>query len=111
MTPESVHQPAGIDAALTELQEAIRAQYPTASFAVTRGEDPEGTYLYATVDVEDTDAVVDVFIDRLLHFQGEEGLPLYVIPVRPAERIEAMLSQRGQRPSSHAHSLHPVISS
>jgi hypothetical protein len=37
----------------------------------------------ATVDVEDTDAVVDVYIDRLVTLQIEEGLPVYVVPLRP----------------------------
>ncbi len=39
----------------------------------------------------DTDAVVDIFIDRLLDLQVEEQLPLYVIPVRPLERVLAEL--------------------
>jgi len=38
------------------------------------------------VDVEDTDEVVDVFMDRLLEMEIEEGLPVYVIPIRPIER-------------------------
>jgi hypothetical protein len=81
--------------ALTELQGLIQAQYPEASFAVAHGEDPEGIYLKATVDVDDIDAVVDVFMDRLLELQVEDGLPIYVIPLEPMERVLATM--RAQR--------------
>jgi hypothetical protein len=71
-----------MQAALAELQGLIQQAYPTATFAVTPGEDPEGIYVLATVDVDDTDVVVDVYIDRLLTLQIEDGLPLYVVPRR-----------------------------
>jgi hypothetical protein len=87
MSTEYAPQVSRIEVAVNELQEAIRARYPAASFAVEHGDDPEGTYLYATVEADDTDKVIDVFIDRLLELQVDEGLPVYVIPVRPAERI------------------------
>lgn len=80
--------------ALDELQALIRERYPTATFSVYRGEDPEGIYLRAVVDVEDADEVVDVFRDRLLDMQIEEGLPIYVIPLEPVERVlEQMRSE------------------
>ncbi len=75
--------------AVAELQAMIVARYPEATFAVEQGEDPIGTYLTATVDVPDTDAVTDLIIDRLIAMQVEEGLPVYVIPVRPIGRIQA----------------------
>lgn len=68
--------------ALAELRELIRQHYPTATFQITHGDDPEGTYLLAIVDVADPDAVVDVFIERLLEWQIEAELPVYVIPLR-----------------------------
>jgi hypothetical protein len=71
-----------MQAALAELQALIQQAYPTATFAVTPGEDPEGLYVLATVDVDDTDAVVDVYIDRLLTLQIDDGLPIYVVPLR-----------------------------
>ena len=81
--------------ALTELQELIRGRYPNATFQVAPGEDPEGVYLDATVDVVDTDEVMDVVVDRLLAMQVEEGLPVYVIALRPVERVlEAMRSAK-----------------
>lgn len=39
--------------ALVELQELISSRYPGAAFSISDGEDPEGFYLTATVDVED----------------------------------------------------------
>jgi hypothetical protein len=71
-----------MQAALAELQALIQQAYPTATFAMTPGEDPDGLYVLATVDVDDTDAVVDVYIDRLLTLQIEDGLPIYVVPLR-----------------------------
>jgi hypothetical protein len=84
--------------AITELEALIRSRYPDATFSTSPGEDPEGIYVTATVDVADTDEVVDVFIDRLIDLQVEEGLPLYVIPVRPLARITEELNARAARP-------------
>ena len=72
-----------LQAAVEELQRL----YPAATFQVVPGEDPAGTYVVATVDVEDTETVIDVYIDRLLELQIDEGLPVYVIPVRPLARV------------------------
>ena len=93
MITEHAQQSARIAAAMDTLQETIRSHYPAATFSLLQGEDPEGTYLQVTVDVEDTDEVVDIFIDRLLQLQIDEGLPVYVIPVRPLERIMALLQR------------------
>jgi hypothetical protein len=73
------------------MEELILSRYPGATFEVALGDDPEGTYLTATVDVEDTDEVFDVVVERLLEMQVEESIPLYVLPVRPIERIMAEL--------------------
>ncbi len=72
------------------------ARYPEATCAVWQGEDPIGTYITATVDVPDTDAVTALIIDRLISLQVEEELPVYVIPVRPIARIQAAQRQREQ---------------
>jgi hypothetical protein len=76
-----------IQAAVAELQGLIQQHYPTATCEVSPGDDPVGTYLIVTVDVEDTDAVVDVYIDRLLAFQIEEGLAVYVGPSMSPPRV------------------------
>ncbi len=81
---------ARLQGAVDELQHLIRQLDPLATFQVVPGEDPTGTYLLATVDVEDTELVMDVYMERLLTFQIDEGLPLYVLPLR--SRRQAMMS-------------------
>ncbi len=80
--------------ALQEMQDLIRGRYPEATFAVTHGEDPEGVWLNATVDVEDPDEVTDLVIERMLALQLDEELPLFVLPLLPAERVAEMLRAR-----------------
>jgi hypothetical protein len=87
-----------MQAAIAELQDLIRGRYPEATFDARYGEDPEGIYLLATVDVEDRDEVVDVFIDRLVDLHVEEELSLYVLPVRPPERTAAILRTLNRSP-------------
>jgi hypothetical protein len=99
-TPDSPR----LQAAIAELQDLIRHRYPTATFSVDRGEDPAGVYVTVTVDVEDTDDVVDVYIDRLVTLRVEEGLPLHVVPVRPLERVVAQLREE-QRSRDRAFAL------
>ena len=101
-----------VEAALAELQRLIEKRYPDATFVVFHGEDPEGLYLRATVDVEDTDEVMDAVVDRLHELQVEEELPVYVLPVRTPEREAALLEQVSKQkrsaapipPSTHSHS-------
>ncbi len=77
-------------AALEELATTIRQHYPAASFRVSRGEDdPNIVQLIAVVDVEETEAVLDVVMDRMLELQ-EAGSPLFVVTERPRERTIAM---------------------
>jgi len=96
-----------MSAAIAEFQDLIRRHYPEATFDVRLGEDPEGVYLLATVDVEDRDEVVDVFIDRLVDLHVAEQLPLHVLPVRPPARTAAILRDRARSshlPAALAHS-------
>ena len=79
--------------AIEELKDLIQRRYPRATFEVAREDDPDGIYLRATVEVGDIDEVVDVVIDRLLELQVEERLPVYVMPVRPLERVLEQLRQ------------------
>lgn len=80
--------------AIAELQELIRSNFPTTTttttFTVGEAEDPDGIYVRAIVDVDDPDEVTEVFIDRMIDLQVEEGLPIYVVPVRTPERIGAL---------------------
>lgn len=73
--------------ALTDLQARIRERYPSATFQLAAApDDPAAIHLYATVDLEDTDELLDLVIERLLTLQVEEGLPVHVIPLRTPER-------------------------
>jgi hypothetical protein len=80
--------------AIEELKRLITERFPDASFVVEEGFDPEGIYLVTTVDIADTDEVIDVVGDRLVELQVDEGLPLYVTPLRPLDRVIADLRNR-----------------
>jgi hypothetical protein len=83
-----------IKEAIQELKGLITARFPQAAFVVEEGFDPEGIYLVTTVDIADTDEVIDIVGDRLVELQVEEGLPVYVTPLRPIERVVAEIRQR-----------------
>jgi hypothetical protein len=88
-----------IEHALDELRGVIVEKYPSAIFEVSHGvDDPRAVHLTATIDVDDTDEVVDLVIDRMIEMQIEEELPIFVIPVRPVERSwEIYVAQKAER--------------
>jgi hypothetical protein len=92
-----------MEKAVNELQGTIAARFPQASFVVEEGFDPKGIYLVTTVDIADTDEVIDVVGDRLVELQVDEGLPIYVTPLRPIQRVIAELRER-----EHATSPSPL---
>ena len=95
MRPErQVHLTPRMEEAVRELQRLITARFPQAVFVVEEGFDPEGIYLLTTVDITDTDEVIAVVGDRLVELQVDEGLPVYVTPLRPIERVVAQLQER-----------------
>jgi len=76
--------------ALQELAAMISQHYPEASFRVSSGEDdPTIVQLVAVVDIEDTDQVLDVVMERLLELHDEDLL-VFVVTERPIERTLAM---------------------
>jgi hypothetical protein len=83
-----------LEEAVHELQRLITARFPQAAFVVEEGHDPEGIYLVTTVDIADTDEVIAVVGDRLVELQVDEGLPVYVTPLRPLTRVVAQLRER-----------------
>jgi hypothetical protein len=85
-----------MESAVAEIKALILQHFPDAEFEIGLGEDPDGTWMTVTVDIDDTDDVIDVIVGRLLDMQVEEGIPLYVIPVQPTERILAEF--RAQNP-------------
>jgi hypothetical protein len=94
MSIEQTRDDLRLATAIGELQTLVKQRFPTANFQVGEGEDPDGTYLRAIVDVEDTDEVMETVVSRLVTLQVEEHLPLYFIPLRPSERVEGELSAR-----------------
>ena len=87
-----------MEKAVNELKGSICERFPQASFVVEEGFDPKGIYLVTTVDIADTDEVMDVVGDRLVELQVDEGLPIYVTPLRPIQRVVAELREREHTP-------------
>ena len=81
-------------AAVDELQHSIRGAFPGVTFEPYIGEDPDGLYIETVVDIDDTDEVIDLIIDRLVTFQVEDLLPLHIIPVQTPERQAALWEQQ-----------------
>ena len=95
MSPEShVALTPRMEEAVHELKRLITTRFPQAAFVVEEGYDPEGIYLVTTVDIADTDEVIAVVGDRLVELQVDEGLPVYVTPLRPITRVVAQLRER-----------------
>ena len=92
-----------MDKAVNELKGRIAERFPQASFVVEEGFDPKGIFLVTTVDIADTDEVIDLIGDRLVELQVDEGLPIYVTPLRPIQRVIAELRER-----EHATSPSPL---
>ena len=84
-------------AAITQLEAIVSEHYPDATFAVFRGDDPDGLYLRVTLDMDDTDEVFDVVADALYEIQIEQELPVYFVTVPPLERVAEYLSTRSER--------------
>ena len=94
-----IHLTPVMEKAVDELKGSISERFPHASFIVEEGFDPKGIYLVTTVDIADTDEVIDVVGDRLVELQVDEGLPIYVTPLRPIQRVIAELREREQATS------------
>jgi hypothetical protein len=86
-----------IAAAIDELKRRIRERFPESEFEMYVADDPEGIYLQATIDIDDTDEVTDLVIDRLVTLQVEDGLPIHVIPIRTPERQDLLRARLRER--------------
>jgi hypothetical protein len=89
-----IHLTPRMQEAVEELKRLITERFPQAAFVVEEGFDPEGIYLVTTVDIADTDEVIAVVGDRLVKLQVDEGLSVYVTPLRPIDRVIAELRKR-----------------
>src|SRR5688572_33302513 len=87
-----------IQAALADLRDLILQRFPEAVFSVARGDDPDGIYLTATVDVDDLDEVTDAVVSRMVDMQVDEGLPVFVVPDWPLHRVSEHLRRMAEQP-------------
>ena len=83
-----------IQQAVAELRTLIEGRYPGATFDVFERDDPQGVRLRATVDIEDTDPVMEVVMDALHDIQVERELPVYVVTEQPIARVAEQLRVR-----------------
>jgi hypothetical protein len=83
-----------LDPAISELKQLVRTNYPSACFEVSAGPAPGEMYLIVTVDIDDPDDVMAVYIDRLVELQVEQRLPLYVMSLRREHSGEIETSSR-----------------
>ena len=97
---QSIPLTPAMEKAVNELKGVIAERFPQASFVIEDGFDPKGIYLVTTVDIADTDEVIDVIGDRLVELQVDEDLPIYVTPLRPIQRVVAELREREHTPPS-----------
>jgi hypothetical protein len=57
-------------------------------------DEPEAVLLVTTVDIDDPDDVTDLVIERMMEIQIDQGLPIFVVPVRHPARVMQMISAR-----------------
>ncbi len=96
-----------IHQAAEQLQSLVRSRFPTATFVVAGGNDPEGLYIHVLVDVDDLTTVLETVADQLFMYQVEEALAIYVVPQRPLHRtlLDLEAQERTAQRSSHRLSL------
>lgn len=83
-----------MQAAVDELAGTIAASYPSAQLQVTRHPEESTTILLeATVDIDDTDQVVDLVFERMEQLRIDEGVPILVMPLRTPERVARLLDE------------------
>lgn len=99
-TPEIDYQ--RIDPIIAEFKQTISEHFPGTEFEQYLGEDPDGVYLIAIVDLEDPDEVIDLIIDRLVDVQTEDRLPLHVAAVQTRARTEAALQANPRQPAEYS---------
>jgi hypothetical protein len=89
-----------VRAAVVELSELVRRQHPEATFDVVEGEEPGTVWMWTTVDLVDTDPVVDLVIDRTMDLLVDDGIPIYVLPLRtPAREAEVVAANLAGQPT------------
>jgi len=87
-----------VNQVVDDLKRLITARFPDAGFTVFEGEDPEGVYLRAVVDVDDSSDVMETVLDKLYELEVEQELPVYVVTSQPPERVAAKRKTRRNQP-------------
>jgi hypothetical protein len=67
---------------IEEFKQLVLDRYPEAEFEVTRGDDPPGIHVWATVNTDDLWEVIEYVSPRVVDVQVDEGLPVYLFPTR-----------------------------
>ena len=76
--------------AIETVRVMIGREYPSATFRLSRGpDDADQVLLWATVDLDDTEEVLDFASESLWQLEVEEGIILHVIPLKTPERMLA----------------------
>jgi|SRR3954465_15283486 len=96
--------------ALNELADLVRQTYPAATFQVSPADDdPSIVHLVTRVDVDDPEEVARLVMDRMLEMQIDEGLPIYLIPLRTPERTAALREVQRRQSSARSEYLPAAI--
>ena len=120
MTPDDEAVALGLDARMRGAMESLRmmigAEYPSATFRLSRGPDDadpgnaDQVLLWATVDLDDPEEVLDFIGDYLWQLEIEECIIIHVIPLRTPERVIADLQMRDAARSRRDAQAGPLTS-
>jgi hypothetical protein len=81
--------------AIETVRVMIGQEYPSATFRLSRGpDDADQVLLWATVDLDDPEEVLDFVNEPLWQLEDEEGIILHVIPLKTPERVVADMRAR-----------------
>ena len=88
-SPRADRDESRMETVIQEFQTLIERSYSPVCFEVKRGDDPVGTDLIVTVAIDDPDEGVDGYAEKPLTLPVEEGLPLYIVPVRSVSEAQS----------------------
>lgn len=78
-----------MQAAIAELQALILEKFPDTTFDEGEADEHGVVFVRAVVDVNDTDEVTATFIDRMVDLLVDDGLAIYIVPIRTPAREAA----------------------
>jgi hypothetical protein len=86
--------------AAEELKGLIRVKFPDAEFRLARDIHQQRSWiLWTYVDVDDTDEVRALIVDREVDMLAEEHIPLHVFPRRPEKAPAKAKAARARKAS------------